>query len=171
MPGHRLLFEIPSCKQPAILHHLPHSLRHFHPLPRARAPPEWIAGGIIKGLWCRSNAAMTILGPTRYPRLNEGIGFVYLALGIAIVLSLVSYHPPDISWNSVGAAGGKPLNLIGKAGAHAADILLQLAGLGAFTVPVLLFALAWKWLRSEPIGAQLIKLIGSAALVLGACTA
>jgi hypothetical protein len=47
--------------------------------------------------------------------------------------------------------------LIGKAGAHASDILLQLAGLGAFTLPVLLFALGWKWLRSEAIEAQWVK--------------
>ena len=65
----------------------------------------------------------------------------------------------------------KPLNLIGRAGAHASDLLLQLAGLGAFTVPGLLFALGWKWLRSESIDAQIIKLIGAATLVLGACTA
>jgi S-DNA-T family DNA segregation ATPase FtsK/SpoIIIE len=95
---------------------------------------------------------------------------VYLALGVGIVLSLVSYHPADLSWNTVGSAA-KPLNLIGKAGAHASDILLQLAGLGAFMMPVLLFALGWKWLRSEPIEAQWVKLIGSTALVLGACTA
>ena len=92
---------------------------------------------------------MTILGPTRHHRLNEGIGLVYLALGIGIVLSLISYHPTDLSWNTVGVATAKPLNLIGRAGAHASDLLLQLAGLGAFTVPVLLFALGWKWLRSE----------------------
>ena len=113
---------------------------------------------------------MTILGPTRHPRLNEGIGFVYLALGIAIILSLVSYHPADLSWNTVGISV-KPLNLIGKAGAHASDLLLQLGGLGAFTVPVLLFALAWKWLRSEAIEAQIIKIIGASVFVLGACTA
>src|SRR6476661_6557950 len=113
---------------------------------------------------------MTILGPTRHPRLNEGIGLVYLALGIAIILSLVSYHPADLSWNTVGGAA-KPLNLIGKAGAHVSDLLLQLAGLGAFTVPALLIALAWKWLRSEAIEAQTIKLVGAGALVLGTCTA
>ncbi len=113
---------------------------------------------------------MTILGPTRHPRLNEGIGLVYLALGIAIILSLVSYRPADLSWNTVGVTA-KPLNLIGKAGAHASDLLLQLAGLGAFTVPVLLFALAWKWLRSEAIDAQVVKLTGASALIFGACTA
>ncbi len=113
---------------------------------------------------------MTILGPTRHPRLNEGIGLVFLALGFGIILSLVSYHPADLSWNTVGSAA-KPLNLIGKAGAHVSDLLLQLAGLGAFTVPALLIALAWKWLRSEAIEAQTIKLVGAGALVLGTCTA
>src|SRR6476469_11146128 len=109
---------------------------------------------------------MTILGPTRHPRLNEGIGLVYLALGIAIILSLVSYRPADLSWNTVGIAA-KPLNLIGKAGAHASDLLLQLGGLGAFTVPALLFGLAWKWLRSEKIAAQTIKIIGGLGLLIG----
>ena len=37
--------------------------------------------------------------------------------------------------------------------------------------PVLLFALAWKWLRSETIEAQTIKSSGHGALILGACTA
>src|SRR4051794_648067 len=113
---------------------------------------------------------MTILGPTRHPRFNEGIGFVFLALGIGIILSLVSYHPTDLSWNTVGSPA-KPLNLIGKAGAHISDLLLQISGLGAFTLPVLLFALAWKWLRSEAIEAQTIKLVGAGSLILGVCTA
>ena len=74
---------------------------------------------------------MTIWEPLRHPRLNEGIGFVYLALGIAIILSLVSYRPADLSWNTVGISV-KPLNLIGKAGAHASDLLLQLGGSASF---------------------------------------
>ena len=77
---------------------------------------------------------MNILGPTRHPRLNEGIGFVFLALGIGIILSLISYHPTDLSWNTVGTAA-KPLNLIGRAGAHAADLLLQLGRVGSVHRP------------------------------------
>ena len=75
---------------------------------------------------------MTILGPTRHHRLNEGIGFVYLALGIGIVLSLISYHPTDLSWNTVGVCR-QAIESDRKGGAHASDLLLQLAGLGAFT--------------------------------------
>jgi DNA segregation ATPase FtsK/SpoIIIE, S-DNA-T family len=113
---------------------------------------------------------MRFLGPTRYPRLNEGVGLVLLALGIALTCSLVSYYPHDPSWNTA-TSNVRPLNLIGRAGAHASDALLQLAGLGAFTIPALLMMLAWKWFRSDPIEAQLFKVAGAIALVVGVCTA
>src|SRR5918993_383009 len=113
---------------------------------------------------------MRFLGPTRYPRLNEGIGLVLLALGVALICSLVSYYPQDPSWNTA-TSEVRPLNLIGRAGAHAADAQLQFAGLGAFTIPALLVMLAWKWFRSEPIDAQVIKSIGAVSLVVGVCTA
>jgi S-DNA-T family DNA segregation ATPase FtsK/SpoIIIE len=98
------------------------------------------------------------------------MGIVCLALSVALTLSLISYRPEDPSWNTATAVI-KPLNLIGKFGSYAADLLLQLAGLGAFTLPVLLFGLAWKWLRSESIEAHWVKVIGSAVLVLAVCTA
>ena len=113
---------------------------------------------------------MKILGPTPYPRLNEGVGIVFLGLAVAVALSLASYHPEDPSWNTA-AAVVKPSNLIGRWGAHVADALLQIAGLGAFTLPILLFLLAWKWLRSEAIEAQYAKFSGASMLVTGVCTA
>ncbi len=113
---------------------------------------------------------MKLLGPTRHERLNEGLAVVFLLLGLCFVLSLVSYHQVDISWDTA-AKTARPLNLIGKAGAHVSDVSLQILGLGSFALPVLLLALAWKWLRSEEIDAQLVKLFGGAAFVLGVCTA
>ena len=44
-------------------------------------------------------------------------------------------------------------------------------GLAAFLFPVLIFALGWKWIRSEAIEAPLIKMLGSAAMVASACGA
>ncbi|MBC8167910.1 MAG: DNA translocase FtsK 4TM domain-containing protein, partial [Bryobacteraceae bacterium] len=113
---------------------------------------------------------MKLLGPTQYPRLNEGIGLVLLALGIALTCALVSYHPLDPSWNTATSLV-RPVNLIGRVGATASDALLQLSGLGSFTVPLLLVALAWKWFRSDRIEAQFIKVTGAITLVLGVCTA
>jgi DNA segregation ATPase FtsK/SpoIIIE, S-DNA-T family len=113
---------------------------------------------------------MKVLGPTRHPRLNEGVGIVFLGFGVALTLSLISYRPEDRSWNTATSVA-KSLNLIGNFGAHVSDGLLQLAGLGAFTLPLLLFLLAWKWLRSGRIDAQWIKIMGAGMLVLGVCTA
>ena len=114
---------------------------------------------------------MKFLGPTKYPRLNEGMGLVLLALGIALVCALVSYYPQDPSFNTVVKSGVRPLNLIGRVGSYCSDLLLQLAGLGAFTVPALLIGLAWRWFRSEPVDAQLIKVFGGITLLLSVSTA
>ncbi len=112
---------------------------------------------------------MKLLGPTRHTRLNEAIAVVCLLLSIGLSLSLISYHVQDASWDT--ATGSiRPLNLIGPFGAHLSDWFLQWFGLGAFAFPGLLTALAWKWLRSRPVEAPLVRLFGSAVLLLGTCS-
>lgn len=113
---------------------------------------------------------MRLFTPGQSKRLNEVTGFVFLAAGILFLLSMASFHPHDPSWNTVAGAAQTD-NLIGPVGAHVADIFLQAFGLAAFLFPVLIFALGWKWIRSEAIEAPIVKLIGSAALVSSACGA
>jgi S-DNA-T family DNA segregation ATPase FtsK/SpoIIIE len=95
---------------------------------------------------------------------------VFLAVGVALTLSLISYHPNDPSFNTATSTV-KPDNLIGRVGAHTADLLFQFLGFGAFLFPLLLLVLAWKWLRSEAIEAQVVKVMGSAVLLVAVCTA
>ena len=113
---------------------------------------------------------MNILGPTRYARLNEAMAIVYLIAGLFVLLSLASYSYQDPSWDTVtGLARAR--NLTGPLGAHLADFLYQLIGLGAFAIPALILALGWRWLRSASIEAPLIKVFGSLVLLASACTA
>jgi len=108
---------------------------------------------------------MNILGPTRFHRLNEAGGLVFLFAGIFLILCLTSYHPQDPSWNSAtGAAHAQ--NLIGLAGSYTADLCFQLLGLSAVSLPVLLWMLAWRWLRSDAIPAATVKVIGAVVLFL-----
>jgi S-DNA-T family DNA segregation ATPase FtsK/SpoIIIE len=108
---------------------------------------------------------MKILGPTRFHRLNEAGGLVYLFTGFFLVLCLISYHPQDPSWNSAtGAVHAR--NLTGLAGSYIADFCFQLLGLSAFSLPVLLWLLAWKWIRSSPIQAAGVKVFGAVVLFL-----
>src|SRR5579864_9231120 len=102
---------------------------------------------------------MRLLTPTSSKRLNEVTGFVFLGVGILLLLSLVSYHAQDPSWDT--AAGHvRPLNLVGPFGAHLADLFLQGFGAAAFLFPFLAFATGWKWIRSEAIETPLVRLAG-----------
>jgi S-DNA-T family DNA segregation ATPase FtsK/SpoIIIE len=113
---------------------------------------------------------MKILGPTRFHRLNEAGGLVYLFTGFFLVLCLISYHPQDPSWNSVTGAT-RAHNLTGLAGSYIADLCFQLLGLSAFSLPVLLWLLAWKWIRSAAIQAAAVKVFGAVVLFLSISTA
>jgi S-DNA-T family DNA segregation ATPase FtsK/SpoIIIE len=112
---------------------------------------------------------MKLLSPTEHSRLNEVIGFLLLSTGLVILLSLVSYHSQDPSWNT--AAGSRPLNLAGYPGAWLADVLVQTFGAAAFLFPLMAFVLAWKWIRSAALAAGAVKIFGSVLLTLGVCAA
>ena len=103
--GDRLVPALPPSQQPLAVCVLPHNFWHnsdcsgFH-------PPA---------------SVMKLLSPTEHRRLNEVTGFLLLSLGLVWLLSLVSYHAQDPSWNTAAAA--RPLNLIGYPGAYLADFL------------------------------------------------
>ncbi len=111
---------------------------------------------------------MKLLSPTQHTRLNEVAGFLLLSLGLVLLLSLVSYHAQDPSWNT--ATAGHPLNLIGYPGAYLSDLLLQGFGAASFLFPLLIFLLAWKWIRSEAIEAGGVKVFGAGLLTLSVST-
>ena len=113
---------------------------------------------------------MKYLGPTTRPRLNEAAGLVFLFIGLFFLIALVSYSPFDLSWNTASGAV-KPVNLTGRLGAFLADLLLQLLGLVAFSVPILTLLLGWNWIRSSEIHAPVAKIGGAGLMVSASCAA
>ncbi len=113
---------------------------------------------------------MKFLGPTSRPRLNEALAFVFLIAGFIVFLALVSYTPLDRSWNTVSGLA-EPVNLIGALGAWMADLMLQAVGLAAYTIPVLILSLGWKWVRSSEIDSPWIKSVGALLWATASCTA
>ena len=108
---------------------------------------------------------MTIFSPRRPSRLNEVVGFLLLLAGLAVALCLASYSPYDPSWNTASRLT-RTQNLLGPTGAWAADLLLQVFGLASYLLPVLIWVLGWKWVRSSPIRAPYARFIGAVALWL-----
>ena len=113
---------------------------------------------------------MNYLGPTSRPRLNEAVAVVFLFAGLFLLISLVSFNPSDPSWNTATAAL-KPFNLMGRAGATLADLLLQTFGFAAYAIPVLILMLGWSWVRSAPVHTPWAKLAGSFLLMGASCAA
>ncbi len=101
-----------------------------------------------------------VMTPTRNRRLNEVIGLVLLVAAILLFLSLASYRPTDPSLNTVASPGTPAQNWIGLAGANVSDLLLQVEGVSAFFLPLLLGALGWTWMLSRPAGSPTAKALG-----------
>ncbi len=106
---------------------------------------------------------MTLLSPSRHTRLNEAVGILLLLLGLAVSLSLVSYSSADPSWNTATGATHTH-NLLGLFGARWADFLLQVFGISVFLLPIQIWALGWKWVRSSPIESTWFRAFGTVAL-------
>src|SRR3990172_4298063 len=75
--------------------------------------------------------------------LQEFIGVLLLALGLLLLISLLSYDPQDPSLTSVSSL---PVvhNLTGRVGAILADGLFQLIGGGAYLLSVGALLLGWR---------------------------
>ncbi len=80
-------------------------------------------------------------------RLAEILGALLFALGLGLLLALVTAHQTDPSFNR--AADGATLNLMGPPGAHFADFALQGLGLGAALVALAPLCWGWKLMRER----------------------
>jgi S-DNA-T family DNA segregation ATPase FtsK/SpoIIIE len=80
-------------------------------------------------------------------RLAELTGAASIVLAAAIAAALLSYSPADPSPSHATDAG--PSNLLGHAGASAADLLLQTLGLATALIPLALLAWGWRLIRSR----------------------
>ena len=106
--------------------------------------------------------------PTRNRRLNEIIGMVVLVAAALLLLGLATYTPTDPSFNTVGHyVTGRPAhNWTGMVGAYLSDAMLQLIGIAAFFLPLVLGRLGLCWIRSRPAGSPLAKTVGLAMWIV-----
>jgi S-DNA-T family DNA segregation ATPase FtsK/SpoIIIE len=77
----------------------------------------------------------------RHKHGREIAALILFALGLLLLLSLVTYSSSDPSF-SVAASGAGVKNAIGIIGSYLSDALLQLVGLSAYLLPLFLFVYA-----------------------------
>ena len=104
----------------------------------------------------------------RASRFNEILAILFLAVGLLLLLCLISaaFYPNDPSWNSAGSAETR--NWAGTIGANVAATVLQFIGLAGYLLPLLLFAAAWRRFRTSNIQSGWSRFIGLVVLVMAA---
>jgi S-DNA-T family DNA segregation ATPase FtsK/SpoIIIE len=96
----------------------------------------------------------------KHKHWNEVIGLLLFAIGLLILLGLVSYNAADPCF-SVSGSGGETKNHIGIIGAYLSDALLRLFGLSAYFIPIFLLGYAvFLALGREAIHPHLKKIGG-----------
>jgi len=111
---------------------------------------------------------MDILKPSANIRLNEVTGVVFIAAGLILLLSLISYHPGDPSWNTATGLE-QSANWTGRVGSTAADLTYSIFGIAAFCLPLLVVVAGIQRLRHHPVGAPVVRVVGGVLLLGGVC--
>jgi DNA segregation ATPase FtsK/SpoIIIE, S-DNA-T family len=104
----------------------------------------------------------------RAGRFNEILAILFLAVGLLLLLCLISaaFYPNDPSWNSAGLTETR--NWAGRIGANVAATVFQFIGLAGYLLPLLLFAAAWRRFHTNNIQSAWSRLAGLVVLVMAA---
>ena len=132
MPGHPLLHELPAEGHPELLRRVPGNLWH---------------NDNCSGSFLPVHRRMKYLGPTSRPRLNEAVAVIHFLQGCFLLISLVSCHPFDPSWNATTFCG-QAHQFDGAARKRSRRLLA--AGVrvcGVCHPPCLILALGWNWVQ------------------------
>ncbi len=102
-----------------------------------------------------------LLGPSQVH--TEAMAVLLGCCGLLTLLSLMSYHPADVSLNASGSS--EVHNWIGTAGGYWADFLLQVLGVGAFPFGAGLLMAGWRALLGKRIMPGFREVFGILCLI------
>ncbi len=96
---------------------------------------------------------------------KEIAGLVWLAAGISLLLSLVSFNNNDPSFNN-NLNPDHIFNFCGRVGAYVSDLFYQVIGLPALFIPLACLAFAWRLLKFRDIHPRFYKLVAFAVMLI-----
>lgn len=99
-------------------------------------------------------------------RTREIKGAVCLALGLFLLLCLISYHPQDPSFTHFVVGDHATHNFTGKAGSYTADSLIRLLGAASLLFPLMLFVCSFKYFLSPGFRIGAGRFIGFLFIIL-----
>lgn len=94
-------------------------------------------------------------------QVREVIGVILFALGLFLLLALISYDPRDLAVLKKGLTSPQPVvNLVGKAGALISELLFFTLGVGALLLPLISFFYALRLFFEAGFRFKVVELLG-----------
>ncbi|MDH3234276.1 MAG: DNA translocase FtsK 4TM domain-containing protein [Alphaproteobacteria bacterium] len=113
-----------------------------------------------RGTAARSNRQASFMPPglaaSLRRRARQFVGLVLLAAGLALALALASFDPGDPSFNRATSDGA--LNLLGRPGAYAADLLLQTIGIAGALLALVPAVWGWRLITGRILAPVWVRL-------------
>ena len=101
-------------------------------------------------------------------RIREGIGVLVAAAGAYVLVSVISYHPLDPSFNSSTPSDAAVRNAGGVVGAYLSDLLVQSLGLSAYVAAAILFAVGGRMMLGRALGVRRDQTVAAVAALVSA---
>ncbi|MGK2907438.1 MAG: DNA translocase FtsK [Desulfuromonadales bacterium] len=96
---------------------------------------------------------------------KEIAGLVWMAAGLVLLLSLISFNNNDPSFNN-NLAPATIHNFCGKAGAYVSDLFYQIIGLPALMIPFACMLFAWRLLKFRDLHPRLYKIVAFVVMLV-----
>jgi S-DNA-T family DNA segregation ATPase FtsK/SpoIIIE len=113
---------------------------------------------------------VTLSGLRKKRWFDEVAGLLLLLFTAMTALALATYSAADATWFHAQPSATAAANAIGRVGATLAEVLLQVVGLGAFLVPVVLAMTGWTRFRGKSAASSYGRLLGRLVLLLTLAT-
>ena len=110
-----------------------------------------------------------VKGFLQHKAVKDILGILLISFSILTVISLVSHNPADPSFNHAVTGKAAAHNLAGMGGAYFSDLLVQLFGVAAFVLPVVMLALGVMLFKSESVIFASWLLGGGAIFMISIC--
>jgi S-DNA-T family DNA segregation ATPase FtsK/SpoIIIE len=98
-------------------------------------------------------------------RFSEFSGVVLFMASLLWVIALVTYSAQDPVWFFNDISASEVHNFAGRFGAFLATVSFQLVGYSAYLLPVVLFAIGWRYFWCTTVDSAYTKLVGAALLL------
>ena len=96
---------------------------------------------------------------------KEIAGLVWMAVGIFLLLSLVSFNNSDPSFNN-NLDPASIHNICGKVGAYVSDLFFQVIGLPALVIPFACLLFAWRLLKFRDLHPRTYKIFAFVVMLV-----